>query len=74
MVWFLVPTKVLYIQKLAYISRHIPAVSMRTLIGDDGVEYWSNQEIWDAALRGLKVVFATHAVLADALTHGFVGL
>ncbi|KAJ6126048.1 ATP-dependent helicase dcl2 [Penicillium samsonianum] len=74
MVWFLVPTKVLCIQQLTYISRHIPAVSMRMLTGDDGVECWSNQEIWDAALRGLKVVFATHAVLADALTHGFVKL
>ncbi|KAJ5429283.1 ATP-dependent helicase dcl2 [Penicillium cf. griseofulvum] len=74
MVWFLVPTKVLCIQQLTYISRHMPAVSMRMLTGDDGVECWSNQEIWDAALRGLKVVFATHAVLADALTHGFVKL
>lgn len=52
----------------------MPAVSMRMLTGDDGVECWSSQEIWDAALRGLKVVFATHAVLADALTHGFVKL
>jgi hypothetical protein len=52
----------------------MPAVSMRMLTGDDGVDCWSNQEIWDAALRGFKVVFSTHAVLADALTHGFVKL
>jgi ERCC4-related helicase len=74
MVWFLVPTKVLCSQQLTYVSRHIAAVSMRMLTGDDGVDCWSNQEVWDAALRGFKVVFSTHAVLADALTHGFVRL
>jgi hypothetical protein len=44
------------------------------LTGDDGVDGWSNQEVWDTALQGSKVVFSTHAVLADALTHGFIKL
>ncbi|KAJ5288314.1 ATP-dependent helicase dcl2 [Penicillium antarcticum] len=52
----------------------MPAVSMRMLTGDDGVDGWSNQEVWDTALQGSKVVFSTHAVLADALTHGFIQL
>jgi hypothetical protein len=44
------------------------------LTGDDGVDCWSNQVIWDTALQGMKVVFSTHVVLADALTHGFIPL
>ncbi|KAJ5335732.1 ATP-dependent helicase dcl2 [Penicillium brevicompactum] len=52
----------------------MPAVSMRMLTGDDGVDCWSKQSIWDAALQGMKVIFSTHAVLADALTHGFIKL
>lgn len=52
----------------------MPAVSMRMLTGDDGVDCWSSQEVWDTALQGSKVVSTTHAVLADALTHGFVKL
>lgn len=47
---------------------------MRMLTGDDGVDFWSTQEIWDAALYGMEVVFSTHAVLADALAHGFIQL
>ncbi|CAG8095579.1 unnamed protein product [Penicillium olsonii] len=73
-VWFLVPTKVLCGQQFTCLSRDLPAVSMRTLTGEDRVEWWSSQGIWDAALLGIKVVFSTHAVLADALTHGFVQL
>ena len=74
MVWFLAPTKVLCSQQLAYLSKHMPAVSMRSLTGDDGVECWSNQAIWTRALERMKVVISTHAVLADALTHGFIQL
>jgi ERCC4-related helicase len=74
MVWFLAPTKVLCSQQLAYLSKHMPAVSMRALTGDDGVDCWSNQAIWNRALDGMKVVISTHAVLADALTHGFIQL
>lgn len=74
MIWFLVPTKLLCSQQLTYITHHMPAVGMRMLTGDDGVECWSNQETWNTALRDVQVVFSTYAVLADALTHGFVRL
>lgn len=50
----------------------MPAVSIKILTGDDGVDRWSDQRIWDAALLGIKVVVSTHAVLADVLTHGFL--
>ena len=53
-------------------SKHLPALRTRLLIGSDNVDRWSEQRIWDAALHNMQVVISTHAVLADALTHGFV--
>ncbi|KAH9203434.1 hypothetical protein DL95DRAFT_271059, partial [Leptodontidium sp. 2 PMI_412] len=47
-------------------------VQMRLLVGSDGVEHWSDQETWDIVLRNFRIVVSTHAVLADALSHGFV--
>ena len=44
------------------------------MIGSDNVDRWSNQRIWDAALDKIQVVVSTHAVLADALSHGFVNM
>lgn len=44
----------------------------RTLTGLDKVEFWTEQAIWDAVLKDMQVVVSTHAVLADAMTHGFV--
>ena len=73
-VWFLAPTVVLASQQKEVIETHIPPVNNRLLIGEDGVDRWSEQRIWNAALRDMKVVVSTHAVLADALTHRFVKL
>ena len=36
------------------------------------MDRWSEQSIWDAALDKQRVVVSTHAVLCDALRHGFV--
>ena len=69
---FLAPTVVLASQQKEAIESHIPPVNIRLLIGEDGVDRWSEQRIWDAVLRDVRVVVSTHAVLADALTHGFV--
>lgn len=71
-VWFLAPTVALAVQQKEAIALHIPAINIRLLIGDDGVDRWSEQRIWDAALCDMNVVVSTHAVLADALAHGFV--
>ena len=38
----------------------------------DSVDRWSEQRIWDAALDQCRIIVSTHAVLADALQHGFV--
>jgi RecG-like helicase len=61
-------------QQKEVIASHIPAVNIKLLIGDDGVDRWSEQWIWDNALRGVRIVVSTHAVLADALAHRFVAM
>lgn len=59
-------------QQHEVISLQVPAIRTRLLIGSDNVDRWSEQRIWDAALKDARVVVSTHAVLADALAHGFV--
>ncbi|KAH1434448.1 Dicer-like protein 2 [Aspergillus fumigatus] len=71
-VWFLAPTVALCIQQHEVIASNLPAVRTRTLTGLDKVELWTDQSIWDAVLNGFRVIVSTHAVLADALSHGFV--
>ena len=66
------PTVALCMQQHEVISLHAPAIRTRLLIGSDNVDRWSEQWIWDAALKDIRVVVSTHAVLSDALTHGFV--
>lgn len=50
----------------------IPSAKTRVLTGLDNVDRWTEQTIWDNVLQDIRVVVSTHAVLADALTHGFV--
>lgn len=59
-------------QQHAEIASQIPAAKTRILTGLDKVDFWTEQGIWDAVLEDIQVVVSTHAVLADALTHGFV--
>lgn len=54
------------------ITKNLPAVKSRTLTGQDKVELWTEQAIWDAILKDMQVVVSTHAVLADAMSNGFV--
>ncbi|KAL3493303.1 hypothetical protein BJX62DRAFT_84154 [Aspergillus germanicus] len=72
LIWFLAPTVALCIQQHKVILQHIPAAKSRTLTGLDKVELWTEQAIWDAFLQDVQVVISTHAVLVDAMTHGFV--
>jgi len=71
-IWFLAPTVALCLQQYDYIRSYLPAVTARLLIGADSVDRWSEQRIWDAVLDKTSVVVSTPAVLADALSHGFV--
>ncbi|KAH8433815.1 Dicer-like protein 2 [Aspergillus melleus] len=72
LIWFLAPTVALCGQQHKVITDNIPAVRTRTLTGADKVELWTDQTIWDGVLKGMQVVVSTFAVLADAMTHGFV--
>lgn len=59
-------------QQFDVLCDHLSAVNLRLLTGADNVDRWTEKSIWDAVLHGIRVVVSTHAVLADALTHGFV--
>ncbi|EAW13550.1 putative RNA helicase/RNAse III [Aspergillus clavatus NRRL 1] len=71
-IWFLAPTVALCTQQHKVIASNLPAVQTRTLTGLDKVELWTEQAIWDAILKDVRVVVSTYAVLADALSHGFM--
>lgn len=53
-----------------YLTSH----QIRILSGEDEVERWTEQVLWDAVLENIRIVISTPAVLLDALTHGFVKL
>lgn len=62
----------LCLQQHDVIASQIPSVKTRTLTGLDNVDRWTDQFIWNAVLQDIRIVVSTHAVLADALSHGFV--
>ncbi|OQU96383.1 hypothetical protein CLAIMM_02472 isoform 1 [Cladophialophora immunda] len=72
LVWFLAPTVALCTQQHEVMLSQLPAARTKLLLGADNVDRWSEQRIWDAALSGVQIVVSTHAVLLDALAHGFV--
>ncbi|KAF9877825.1 dicer-like protein 2 [Colletotrichum karsti] len=73
-VWFLAPTVSLCAQQIAVLKSQIPAVQMKFLSGDDNVDAWSDQSVWDAVLLNVRVVVSTYQILLDALSHAFVRL
>ena len=54
------------------IRRELPSVSARSITGSDNVELWSTQKKWDCVLGNHRIIVSTHAILSDALSHGFV--
>ncbi|KAK6434106.1 Dicer-like protein 2 [Oleoguttula sp. CCFEE 5521] len=71
-VWFIAPSRALCEQQARVVSQELPAYHVKLLTGADDVEKWTTTAIWDAFLTGVHVVVSTPAILADALTHGFV--
>ena len=59
-------------QQYNVLSIQLPSFQSRLLSGNDGIDRWSEQSIWDDALRNINIVVCTHQVLLDALIHGFV--
>ncbi|KAF4536034.1 Ribonuclease III [Lasiodiplodia theobromae] len=74
LVWFIAPTVTLCHQQFCLFEKHLPAYEIRFLSGNDNVDRWTDQNIWDAVLRNVRIVVSTPAVLLDALTHAFVKL
>ncbi len=72
LVWFLAPTVTLCSQQYQVAKINLPAYQVRILSGEDNTERWSDQQVWDEVLKNISIVFSTHAILLDALTHGFV--
>jgi dsRNA-specific ribonuclease/ERCC4-related helicase len=66
------PNKSLSEQQFHVVKQNLPAYHVRALTGADNVDRWTTEELWNAFLTGVHVVVGTPAVLADALTHGFV--
>lgn len=65
---------VLVDQQLERIREQIPSVISKRLCGDDNVDAWSTQRIWDAFLENVRIVVSPPDVLLDALKHGFVSI
>ena len=61
-VWFLAPTVALASQQHDVISTQLPALHSRFLSGADGVDRWSEQQIWDEILAGIRIVVSTYQV------------
>jgi ERCC4-related helicase len=59
-------------QQHGAIALQLPAFQSRVLSGNDGVDHWSKQDIWDKILHNIKIVVSTPQVLFDALHRGFV--
>lgn len=72
LVWFMSPSIALSEQQYNVLSEHLSGYLIKTLLGRDGVDKWSDQGLWDAFLTNVRVVVGTPAVLEQALTHGFV--
>lgn len=72
LVWFLAPTVALCTQHHAVLTTQLPAVQSKLLSGADGVDRWTHRSLWDAVLKGVKIVVSTHQILLDALSHAFV--
>ncbi|RFU29631.1 hypothetical protein B7463_g6698, partial [Scytalidium lignicola] len=72
LVWFLAPSVPLCEQQHHTLSKALPYVQTRLLIGSDDVDRWKNKSIWDTVLEDVRIVVSTHAVLSDALSFGFV--
>ncbi|KAI0181482.1 hypothetical protein GGR52DRAFT_524797 [Hypoxylon sp. FL1284] len=73
-IWFLAPTVALCEQQCRVLKSQIRAVQIKLLIGEYGVETWSDVRTWNDYLKNVRVVVSTYQVLLDAVTHAFVRL
>lgn len=74
LVWFLTPKVALAEQQYQVLKTYLPGFPIKSLTGKDGVETWTDKNVWKGFLMHVKVVVGTPKVLEDALTHGFVNV
>jgi ERCC4-related helicase len=74
MIWFLAPTKPLASQQFDVLRAQIPSVQSKFICGDDNVDAWSDQGVWDGVLLNVRIVVATYQILLDAVSHSFIQL
>ncbi|KAK5719831.1 Dicer-like protein 2 [Elasticomyces elasticus] len=72
LVWFIANSVELCRQQLDVLRQNLPAYATLSLTGQDGVDNWSQQYLWDAVLADIRIVVGTPAMLKDALGHGFI--
>jgi ERCC4-related helicase len=72
LIWFLAPHVALCEQQYNALRIGLPSARVKLLVGNDNVDRWSEQRIWDAALDGIRVMVSTHKILEEALAHSFV--
>jgi ERCC4-related helicase len=72
LIWFMSPSVALSNQQYKVLNEYLAAYQVITLTGEDKVEKWTDQRLWNSVLSGVRVVVGTPAALKDALTHGFV--
>lgn len=70
--WVLAPTVTLCEQHGKTFEHHLPSYNVLVLNGQDDVDHWTEQNIWDSVLHNVRIVLSTHQVLLDALSHAFV--
>jgi ERCC4-related helicase/dsRNA-specific ribonuclease len=61
-------------QQTKFLESQLTAYSFVSITGLDNTDFWTSQDVWDAALQGKHGVISTPQILQDALSHGFVHL
>lgn len=74
LVWFLAPTVTLCEQQYEVFKSNLPGYGIQMLSGQDNVDHWTDQIVWETVLLNVRIVVSTHQVLYDALAHAFVSI
>ncbi|KAI0032776.1 P-loop containing nucleoside triphosphate hydrolase protein [Vararia minispora EC-137] len=71
--WFLVPTVALAHQQHRVISNSLP-VNVGLISGANEPDQWKDIMLWERVVNDYGIVVTTHAVLLNALHHGYINL
>ena len=69
------PTVDLADQQAGKLRDHLSSsYQIKLLTGNDAVNTWRSQKVWDDALKNVDVVVCTYQILLDGLTHAFLSI